>query len=89
LISQSRGLGDVYKRQVARIAEQMANNPVYKNGGAPLLGWGAGGLRGSPEYNDYYYSSNIRLSYRFGFNRKAEGMNRIRSGKIDCPKPVF
>jgi hypothetical protein len=74
---------------VARIAEQMANNPVYKNGGAPLLGWGAGGLRGSPKYNDYYYSSNIRLSYRFGFNRKAEGMNRIRSGAIDCPKPVF
>jgi hypothetical protein len=74
---------------IARIAEQMANNPVYKNGGAPLLGWGAGGLRGSPQYKDYYYSSNIRLSYRFGFNRKAEGMNRIRSGSLDCPKPVF
>jgi len=74
---------------VAKIAEQMANNPVYKNGGAPLLGWGEGGLRGSPKYNDYYYSSNIRLSYRFGFNRKAEGMNRIRSGAIDCPKSVF
>ena len=74
---------------VARIAEQMANNPVYKNGGVPLLGWGPGGLRGSPQYNDYYYSSNIRLSYRFGFNRKAEGMKRIRSGAIDCPKRVF
>lgn len=74
---------------VAKIAEQMANNPVYKNGGAPLLGWGPGGLRGSPQYNDYYYSSNIRLSYRFGFNRKAERMHRIRSGAIRCPKPVF
>ncbi len=74
---------------IAKIAEQMANNPVYKNGGAPLLGWGAGGLRGSPQYKDYFYSSNIRLSYRFGFNRKAEGMNRIRSGAIDCPKPIF
>lgn len=74
---------------MAKIAEQMANNPVYKNGGAPLLGWGPGGLRGSPQYNDYYYSSNIRLSYRFGFNRKAEGMNRIRSGSIDCPKAFF
>lgn len=74
---------------VARIAEQMANNPVYKNGGAPLLGWGPGGLRGSPQYNDYFYSSNIRLSYRFGFNRKAERMERIRSGALRCPKPVF
>jgi hypothetical protein len=74
---------------IARIAEQMANNPVYKNGGAPLLGWGAGGIRGSSKSNDYYYSSNIRLSYRFGFNRKAEGMNRIRGGAIDCPKPIF
>jgi len=74
---------------VARIAEQMANNPVYKNGGAPLLGWGPGGRRGSPQYNDYFYSSNIRLSYRFGFNRKAERMDRIRNGALRCPKPVF
>lgn len=74
---------------LAPIAAQMANNPIFKNGGAPLLGWNAGGLRGSPKYNDYYYSSNFKLSYRFGFNSKAEKMYRIRGGALDCPKPFF
>lgn len=74
---------------VAKVAEQMANNPVFKNGGAPLLGWGEGGLRGSPKYNDYYYSSNIKLSYRFDIFRKSRGMLKLRGKTMNCPKPVL
>lgn len=75
---------------VAKIAEQMANNPVYKNGGAPLLGWGAGGIRGSAKYKDYYYSSNIRLTYRFDINfNRSKGMQKIKGKTLNCPKPVL
>ena len=74
---------------VAPIAAQMANNPAFKNGGTYLSGYGVGGLRGSPKYNDYYYSSTIKVSYRFGASAGAESILRSKSGSVGCPKNIF
>lgn len=74
---------------IAPIAAQMANNPAFKNGGTYLSGYGVGGLRGSPKYNDYYYTSTIKVTYRFGASAGTESILRSKSGAPGCPKNIF
>lgn len=74
---------------IAPIAAQMANNPAFKNGGTYLSGFGVGGLRGSPKYNDYYYASTIKVTYRFGASAGTESILRSKSGVPGCPKNIF
>lgn len=74
---------------IAPIAAQMANNPAFKNGGTYISGYGVGGIRGSSKYNDYYYSSTIRVSYRFGASTGTEGILRSKRGETGCPKNIF
>jgi hypothetical protein len=74
---------------IAPIAAQMANKPAFKNGGTYSLGYGVGELRGSPKYNDYYYSSTIKVTYRFGANAGTESILQSKSGATGCPKNIF
>ncbi len=74
---------------IAPIAAQMANKPAFKNGGNHSSGYDVGELRGSPKYNDYYYSSTIKVTYRFGANTGTESILRSKSGATGCPKNIF
>ena len=74
---------------IAPIAAQMANNPAFKNGGTYSSGYGVGELRGSSKYNDYYYSTTIKVTYRFGASAGTESILRSKSGSPGCPKNIF
>ncbi len=74
--------------EMAQMAKQLANFPTYKNGGAYVNGYGINGLRGSPKYNDSYFTTSIKIVYRFGKNEGSENLIRTRSASPACPKNV-
>lgn len=73
----------------ATIAKQLANYPAYKNGGNYVSGYGIDGLRGSPKYNDRYFTSSIKFIYRFGKNEGSDNLIRSRRAAPACPKNVY
>lgn len=75
--------------EMAQMAKQLANFPAYKNGGSYISGYGIDGLRGSPKYNDSYFTTSIKIMYRFGKNEGSENLIRSRKAAPDCPKNVF
>lgn len=66
-------------------AKQMANYPVFKNGGQYVTGFLPGSLRGSPASKDYYYISSLRLGYRLG-QPIGEQIQQSRQGILECIK---
>jgi hypothetical protein len=75
--------------EMAQMAKQLANFPAYKNGGTYISGYGIDGLRGSPKYNDSYFTTSIKVIYRFGKNEGTENLIRSRKAAPACPKNVY
>ena len=64
----------------ADIARQMANKAAWANGGNYLPSYEPGKKRGTATNNDAYYSTVIKVGYRFG----SDGERRFRNN-TRCP----
>jgi len=49
----------------------------------------AGGQRGNPKYNDWYYFTGLTLSFRLGNSLFGDGGGRGGKNELDCPKNVL
>lgn len=68
----------------ADIARQMANKSAWANGGNYRPSYGPGSKRGTPENNDAYYSTTLKVGIRLGGESNRSFLNNLR-----CPVVRF